>query len=125
MSKTNESVSYTVLCVCTGNICRSPAAERLLAVALGPTVTVASAGTYAMKGDPISPPMDTFVEQAGGSAASFAARQLERGHPATGRPGASDDARSSASFRRAVAGIRPPRLHSSPVRQAGEAGRPD
>lgn len=76
MARSNGDGAFTVLCVCTGNICRSPAAERLLAAALGPTVTVASAGTYAMKGDPVSPPMDTFIEQAGASAAGFAARQL-------------------------------------------------
>ena len=29
---------FTILAVCTGNVCRSPAAERLLAYKLGPTV---------------------------------------------------------------------------------------
>ena len=37
---------FRVLTVCTGNICRSPAVERLLAAALGPDadVEVSSAG---------------------------------------------------------------------------------
>ncbi len=40
----------TVLTVCTGNICRSPAAELLLARALGDLATVSSAGTHALVG---------------------------------------------------------------------------
>lgn len=41
-------MSFHVLTVCTGNICRSPAAEFLLREALGPTITVSSAGTGAV-----------------------------------------------------------------------------
>src|SRR5699024_1315563 len=44
----------SVLCVCTGNICRSPLAERLLARAL-PGVKVASAGIGALQGSPMDP----------------------------------------------------------------------
>lgn len=66
----------SVLIVCTGNICRSPAAERLLAVALGPDVRIESAGTYAMRGRPISPPMDSLIASAGASADGFAGRQV-------------------------------------------------
>ncbi|WP_062516255.1 arsenate-mycothiol transferase ArsC [Demequina gelatinilytica] len=40
----------TILTVCTGNICRSPAAELLLADALGNVATVSSAGTHALVG---------------------------------------------------------------------------
>ncbi|WP_062465392.1 arsenate reductase/protein-tyrosine-phosphatase family protein [Demequina soli] len=40
----------TILTVCTGNICRSPAAELLLALELGEAVTVGSAGTHALVG---------------------------------------------------------------------------
>ena len=29
---------FSILAVCTGNVCRSPAVERLLASKLGPTV---------------------------------------------------------------------------------------
>lgn len=43
---------FTILTVCTGNICRSPLAEQLLAVGLGdvPDVQVHSAGTRALAG---------------------------------------------------------------------------
>lgn len=67
---------FQILCVCTGNICRSPAAERLLASRLGPDVEVASAGTYALVGQPISPPMDQLVRDAGAEPGGFAARRL-------------------------------------------------
>lgn len=68
----------TVLVVCTGNICRSPAIERLLAHALGPEtpVRVTSAGTHAVVGAAISPPMADLVAAAGATATDFAARQL-------------------------------------------------
>jgi protein-tyrosine phosphatase len=65
-----------ILCVCTGNICRSPAAERLLASRLGSEVEVSSAGTYALVGQPISPPMDQLVQSAGAEAGGFVARRL-------------------------------------------------
>jgi protein-tyrosine phosphatase len=64
-----------VLVVCTGNICRSPAIERLLAARV-PDVSFASAGTYAVVGHPMSEPMAALVEAAGASAAGFAARRL-------------------------------------------------
>ena len=48
---------FTILTVCTGNICRSPAAEILLSRALDHSVTVTSAGTYGMPSWPVSPPM--------------------------------------------------------------------
>jgi protein-tyrosine phosphatase len=77
---------FTVLAVCTGNICRSPAVERLLAAELGvdtpvtagPTseVVVASAGVGAVVGAPIPEPMATLVADAGASVDGFAARQL-------------------------------------------------
>lgn len=67
---------YRILCVCTGNVCRSPAAERLLAARLGPSVQVSSAGTYALVGQPIAPPMDALVAGAGADPAGFAAQEL-------------------------------------------------
>ena len=66
-----------VLTVCTGNVCRSPAAERLLALRLGSTVQVRSAGTHALVGQPMSPPMDALVAGAGALADGFAARRLQ------------------------------------------------
>mgnify|MGYP002738687724 CR=1 FL=1 len=55
---TESTISpYRILTVCTGNVCRSPAAERLLEHTLNPSVTVRSAGTRALVGEPIHPPM--------------------------------------------------------------------
>lgn len=65
-----------ILTVCTGNICRSPAAERLLAAQLGPAVQVASAGVRAVVGHPIDPPMAALLRADGVDADGFAARQL-------------------------------------------------
>ncbi|WP_199424931.1 arsenate reductase/protein-tyrosine-phosphatase family protein [Actinotalea solisilvae] len=71
-----SSATFSVLTVCTGNICRSPAVERLLAAGLGSTVTVTSAGTRAMVGHPVSPPMVPLLTAAGVSSEGFVARQL-------------------------------------------------
>lgn len=64
--------------VCTGNICRSPAAQLLLARALGPDagVRVASAGTHAVVGAPVHPPMAHLLAESGTAHRSFLARQL-------------------------------------------------
>ena len=76
---------YEVLFVCTGNVCRSPAAERLLRHDLGGTVgglarlsgvDVSSAGTSALVGEPISPPMAHLIAAVGGDVSGFSARQL-------------------------------------------------
>jgi protein-tyrosine phosphatase len=61
-------------------VCRSPAAERLLARALGPTVAVTSAGTSALVGESFSPPMDRLVLDAGADPVGFVARQLSADH---------------------------------------------
>jgi len=66
-----------ILAVCTGNICRSPAVERLLAARLaGADVQVVSAGTHAVVGHPVSAPMVPLVTAAGADAQDFAAQQL-------------------------------------------------
>ena len=66
-----------ILAVCTGNICRSPAVERLLALGLtGTGSVVSSAGTRAVVGHPVSAPMVPLLEQAGASVEGFVARQL-------------------------------------------------
>lgn len=66
-----------VLAVCTGNICRSPAVERLLAARLaGTDVHVSSAGTRAVVGHPVSEPMVPLITDGGGETAWFAARSL-------------------------------------------------
>ena len=70
-----------VLFVCTGNICRSPTAERL-AVAYAEQhgildFTAFSAGTRAVIGHPIHPEAAHVLEQSGADASNFAARQLK------------------------------------------------
>lgn len=69
-----------ILTVCTGNICRSPVAERLLQAGLDQVLpggfVVASAGTRAMVGDPMQPPSAEMVRVFGGNPHDFAARQL-------------------------------------------------
>jgi protein-tyrosine phosphatase len=69
-----------ILTVCTGNICRSPVAERLLQAGLNQVVPggfeVASAGTRAMVDDPMQPISADIVRTFGGTPDGFAARQL-------------------------------------------------
>jgi protein-tyrosine phosphatase len=69
-----------ILTVCTGNICRSPVAERLLQAGLDQVVpggfVVTSAGTRAMVGEPMQPPSADMVRTFGGNPENFAARQL-------------------------------------------------
>jgi protein-tyrosine phosphatase len=68
--------TFSILTVCTGNVCRSPAVERLLARDLGPTVFVSSAGTHALVGQPISEPMARLLRSNGVDKTKFAARRL-------------------------------------------------
>ncbi|WP_158545906.1 hypothetical protein [Blastococcus sp. TF02A-30] len=76
-------VPFTLLVVCTGNICRSPVAERLgaahlerVAAAGGPVVALASAGVRAVVGAPVDPASARALERLGASADGFRARQL-------------------------------------------------
>lgn len=68
-----------VLAVCTGNICRSPAAERLLATALGDSARVASAGTAAVVGHPVDDAMAELLASDGVPTEGFRAQQLSEG----------------------------------------------
>ncbi|KQR53535.1 hypothetical protein ASF88_01235 [Leifsonia sp. Leaf336] len=82
------STPFAIVTICTGNICRSPAMDLLLAHELataaggdGPRFTVSSAGTHAMTGWPVNPPMDGLLEAHGVDAADvrgFVARQATR-----------------------------------------------
>ncbi|OYN74360.1 low molecular weight phosphatase family protein [Mycolicibacterium sphagni] len=69
-----------VLFVCTGNICRSPTAERLavtFAARLGiADFTASSAGVRAVIAHPIHQKSVPVLEELGGNASDFAARQL-------------------------------------------------
>jgi len=67
---------FAILCVCTGNVCRSPVAERLLAARLGPGVQVTSAGTFGLAGRGIEPEMVAHLTAAGVRDVEFVARRL-------------------------------------------------
>lgn len=73
---------FVVLHVCMGNICRSPMAERLLALELpGDTVLSHSAGTGGWhEGEEMNPPAARQVLARGGSVDGFAARKLRAEH---------------------------------------------
>ncbi|MDG4664239.1 low molecular weight phosphatase family protein [Mycobacterium sp. 236(2023)] len=66
--------------VCTGNICRSPTAERLataFAAELGiPDFRASSAGTRAVVNHPVHADAALVLQQLGGDPSGFAARQL-------------------------------------------------
>ena len=89
VNPTDLAEPFRVLVVCTGNICRSPAAERLLAAGLGaayrghdaanrlaPAITVGSAGTGALVGHPMTDEMAAMVAEQGVDPREFTARQL-------------------------------------------------
>lgn len=71
---------FRLLIVCTGNICRSPLAERLLQTGFdrisSGAVTVSSAGTKAAVGEGMSPFSAEIATGYGVSADGFTARQL-------------------------------------------------
>jgi len=72
-------VTLRVLVVCTGNIARSPLAERLLAARLaaaGVDAVVSSAGTGARAGEPMTPDASALAVRYGVDPAGHVARQL-------------------------------------------------
>jgi protein-tyrosine phosphatase len=72
-------VPFTVLVVCTGNICRSPVAERLLRAqldALGLPVSVHSAGTQSMVGHDMTPEAAHLAAHYGADPAKHRSQQL-------------------------------------------------
>jgi protein-tyrosine phosphatase len=71
-------VSFVVLYVCTGNVCRSPLAERLLRAQLaqGSPIYVQSAGTGALEGLPMDPPSAQALRELGGDDSGHVARWL-------------------------------------------------
>ena len=73
--------AFRVLMVCTGNICRSPFAERLLHrefdyLAPG-EFSVSSAGTHAVDGSPVQPEVLRLAAKRGIDMEGFTARSLE------------------------------------------------
>lgn len=90
MTPSDVAEPLRVLVVCTGNICRSPAVERLLSARLGaafqgrpavgtlmPAIEIGSAGTGALVGRPMTRAMAQLVELNGGDPSGFVSRQLE------------------------------------------------
>jgi low molecular weight protein-tyrosine phosphatase len=72
---------FTILHVCMGNICRSPMAERLTALALGEKIHTHSAGTGGWhEGEEMNPPAARQVVARGGSVDGFTARKLRAEH---------------------------------------------
>ncbi len=67
-----------VLVVCTGNLCRSPVAERLLADRLGGRHTVRSAGVHGLEGADMDPYAAAELARRGASPAGFRSRRLCR-----------------------------------------------
>ncbi len=78
---------FRVLHVCTGNICRSPMAERIMRAELdrrfgaaAAEVEVAGAGTYGgHEGEPMHPPAARVLDELGYDPAGFAATWLREG----------------------------------------------
>jgi len=70
-----------ILFVCTGNICRSPTAERLATAYIAhhriPDFAASSAGTRAVIGHPIHPDAAVVLKKLGGDSSNFAARQIK------------------------------------------------
>ena len=68
-----------VLIICTGNVCRSPYIERVMAQQLAGTgIAVSSAGTGALVGSPIDAESASRITGVGALADGFAARQIAR-----------------------------------------------
>lgn len=75
-------MAFPILTVCIGNVCRSPQAERLLALRLrelGVEAEVSSAGTRALVGRPMEPTSAAELVARGGEPDGFVARRLTGG----------------------------------------------
>lgn len=72
------SVAFSVLFVCTGNICRSPLAERLFLARTGgdPRLVTASAGTMGLIGHPMDDISATVLRELGGDPDGHRGRRL-------------------------------------------------
>jgi len=77
----SSATPFRILTVCTGNICRSPQAERLLAAefarrGFGDVVEVSSAGVAALVGEPMPDQAAAQTIGYGGNPSGHSARQL-------------------------------------------------
>jgi protein-tyrosine phosphatase len=71
-------VSFSVLFVCTGNICRSPMAERLFQgrIAGSTVIKSSSAGVSGLEGWPMDPPSAQVLQELGGEPRGHIAQRL-------------------------------------------------
>lgn len=73
-------MTANIVFVCTGNICRSPWAERYLQLRLDSlrpkAFQVTSGGTFALTGEPMDPLSEAELVRVGATAQGFTARQL-------------------------------------------------
>ena len=76
--------TFRILVVCTGNICRSPLAEKFLQVgfdAMAPAqFEISSAGTSGLTGDEVTPQIARIANPHGITFDGFRARRLENEH---------------------------------------------
>lgn len=85
-----KALPFAVLTVCTGNVCRSPMAERLFTARFaglaangwpgwkpGKGLTITSAGVTALVGDPMPPDAAELTALNGGDPAGHVSRQLQ------------------------------------------------
>jgi len=80
-------VTFGILVVCTGNICRSPIAERLLVAGIQQRLgagarafEVSSAGTWGHSDAAMEPAAAATVRELGGEPGGFRARELTSAH---------------------------------------------
>jgi protein-tyrosine phosphatase len=70
------SEPFRILVICTGNICRSPLAERLLQSRLSDNFSVGSAGTHGWNGAEMDPLAAEELRRLGGDPAGFRSRPM-------------------------------------------------
>lgn len=71
---------FSILVVCTGNICRSPLAERLLQQRLGAEFEVVSAGTHGWEGAEMDRAAAAELRRLGGDPTGFRSSPLRAEH---------------------------------------------
>lgn len=75
---------FTIVTVCTGNICRSPLAEQILQIRLSsnPCFEISSAGLHAVVGSPMDPDAADQLRAHGGKPAGLRGEQITESHVA-------------------------------------------